>query len=282
MRDIVDLMQSDAGRSLLASRRIFVDPEAFAAALKAPRQFSLCAGVAQKPVYVGQQIYVDYSASVVHKFAALANLAAEPDIVPMAIWMDTDRSGADKQTSKIHWKHQGRIISVRVAPPGYKDSEPRFIPVDPAQLGKAVKQIESAVLMLLAPNGRSAAKAQIRRLTEQFTVGNDHTLRDFNLKITRFLLDDYLDRPFSHCFVSSLIEQSAFQTVIDHCLNQRAAMIKTLNAAISSVAMDGINPIIKPVGEEYLPFYYSCPIDNVRLRLSAKWLGRALAGNRAL
>lgn len=269
LSSVIDLLGSEPGRAWLADHGLHLDKRTFAESLAAPVTGHFNATPDDRPVYVGQQIYADYRASVVRKFMALDGLACRPDIKPLAIWMDTDRAGADRLSTAICWPLPERSITIPIAPPGSRDREPRFIDTEPGQLAKAVKMIESALLMPLAPHERGPVRARIQRFGGLLTQHAGQSLSLVNLAITRYLLDPVLACPPEHGFVSDLLALPMLHATIDHCLRERPALIATLNEAIRALVSEGVDPAIKPVGDDYLPLFYACPSDAFRLRLRA-------------
>src|SRR5215218_4080050 len=139
MSALAELAASDVGTALLREEGVFLDRGSFLASLSAPVREAL-ARVSQPTgrdddgsgyiVYVAHQLSVDYGASVLAKLVELSELAAAHDLRGCALWVDADRVGSDKRMTTISWPRRDGRAGVSMAPPGSKDREPRFIPIE--------------------------------------------------------------------------------------------------------------------------------------------------------
>ena len=86
---------------------------------------------------------VDYGASVFAKLTLLSELEAADDVRGCGLWVDVDRAGSDKRMTVISWPRRGGRVGVSMAPPGSKDREPRFIPIEKRELLRALDRLRT-------------------------------------------------------------------------------------------------------------------------------------------
>ena len=130
-----ELAASEPG--IFREEGVFLERRPFLKAISPPERGALArlshpsgGGDGRPLVYVGQQLSVDYGASVLAKLTTLAKLQADDDVRGCALWVDVDRAGSDKRMTVISWPRRGGRAGVSIAPPGSKDREPRFIPIE--------------------------------------------------------------------------------------------------------------------------------------------------------
>src|SRR5512135_3120558 len=141
MQSLADLMNSPPGLSFLESAGVFVSNQQFKERLKVPAQAclpGLLGAEGTRLVCSGQQVYVDYQASVLSKIQVLRDLGRDPAIFPFFLWVDTDRSGSDNLASKFAWPAPSKKGAITILPPGTGDVELRFASLDAMQLSSAI------------------------------------------------------------------------------------------------------------------------------------------------
>lgn len=265
MRTLEILQSTAAGRRFLEQEMTFDDPVAFLDSLQAPaylhRQATLSA---QRPVYVHQQVYLDYPASVVAKIGALRSLRdISSDICPEFLWIDTDRSGSDKLSLRVYLAGQHGRVPVRLAPAGCDQSEPRFIPMDPVRLAAAADRLERIIRS--APGTSGLRLDRFRKLRQFFEVGG--TLAELSRGLTDFILDETMSFRPRPVLVSGLIASGELTPALEAILNRIPEFIATFNERIRNLQTLDIDPKIKPLADDYLPLFMTCPEDGRRVRL---------------
>lgn len=278
MQTIKNLLGSHKGRRFLDHNAITTDVDAFAAQLETPvnpiLQQYLGTGI-DKPVYAFQQIYVDVTQSMLDRIYLLDDLVQFEGIAPFFLWIDTDRAGSDKIATRMYWPHWGRVQTIPVCPGAMKDIESRFVELDPAQLEAAIDKL--GMYLIQSVNGataRAVAKTKHQRLQELFLNNHALTLSTFNHRVTYFLLNEYVKQDPVSVLVSDLLTGDFLTTGIEVVVNHIEAVIRTFNQARSDLMRQDINPVVKPLNENYLPLNYSCPHCGHRLRLRREIAGR--------
>ena len=67
--------------------------------------------------------------------------------------------------------------------------------------------------------------------------------------------------------LSTFLDQEVILDELNLFLNCLGEVVQTFNEAIENLSQRNINPQIKPLAENYLPLFFSCEVDNRRLRL---------------
>ncbi len=261
MRDLAALQATTAGRDLLRSELTFDDPADFLATLRPP-----LAGTAagRLPVYVHQQVYLDYRASVVAKLIALRDLQRHHAAVePWFLWIDSDRAGSDKLSLRLYLRGAHGPVAVRLAPPGCEDREPRAIALDARRLVEAVRHIEA--LLRSRPGGGQGRLERYARLRPLLVAQG--TLADLARRLSDALFHQVLDFRPAPLLVSELLATGSLLPPLSALLNQRAAFVAAVNARIRALRALDVDPRIKPLAADYLPLFMTDPQDGRRLRL---------------
>ena len=144
LSSLADLLNSTAGLRFLKSKGIVVDRKEFKAQLRPPVTSRLCELFEvsnAKPVYSGQEIYIDYPRSVLSKLLVLHELEQEPDVFPFFLWIDTDRCGSDQFSVRIVWPLHGQKDVIRISPTAFNAMESRFVALNPSVLKKAIDRL---------------------------------------------------------------------------------------------------------------------------------------------
>jgi hypothetical protein len=268
MQTLADLMSSPQGQQWLASKGVFTSQQQFMESLKAPAQSDLAAmlGVnSKKLICSGQQLYIDYHQSVLSKILTLREFKDNPDLFPFFLWVDTDRSGSDNLISKFAWPVDSKKGPIRITPSGVKDIESRFVQLDPVQLRGAIDKLgthlrKSNVI-------RKSAKAKYQELRTFFDRESAGLLSDFNYQVTYFLLNKHLGYSPNAVILSDAINRRLVIEEVNLVINHLDEVIKVFNASVQSMQELGIDPQVEIRDQDYLPLFFSCTIDNQRLRL---------------
>ena len=272
MRTAKDLINSPEGIDFLISNGISLNPEEFVAQLEPPVNPSLSNflgyGTTEKPVYAFQQVYIDVTLSMLDRITVLDELRQFEAVSPIFLWIDTDRAGSDKVTTRIYWPHWGRRQSIPICPLATKDIESRFVELDRAQLETAIDKL--GMYLVQSVNGsrsRAIATEKYERLSAIFLDNATDSLSEFNHRVSYFLLNEYAGLDPASVLVSEIIENELLTNEINLVLNQIDDVIRVFNQAIDALAQKGIYPVIKPLAECYLPLNYSCPSCQRRIRM---------------
>jgi hypothetical protein len=269
---ISELAASERGTALLREEGIFLDRRSFLEKISAPGRGVLARlsghsdpdeGSARTIVYMGQQLSVDYSASVFAKLAALSELQAEHDVRGCGLWVDVDRAGSDKRMTVISWPRRDGRVGVSMAPPGNKDREPRFIPIEKRELRKALDRLRTYLGEAgVGPRGLD----RYAHLRDVLLGSTADTLADLSTEVTDLLLAENGIR-LAPVRLSRLLEEKDLTEQVEACLNVMPRVIHVFNRALLELREGGIDPLLHPLTDDYLPLRISCAADATRLPL---------------
>jgi hypothetical protein len=272
MSTLAELTGSERGAALLREEGVLLDRRSFLEALSPPPRIALARlsrpsglddGRARPLVYMGQQLCVDYGPSVLAKLALLSELETAHDLDACALWVDVDRAGSDKRMTTISWPRTNGRVGVSLAPPGSKDREPRFISVDSQELLKALDRLRTFLGEAEVSRRGLERYAHLRNLLSR---RSEHTLADLSAEVTDLLL---AERGISLAPVrlSSLLEERDLTEQVEICLNALPRVIEVFNQAVFDLGERGIDPLLHPLADDYLPLRISCGSDATRLPL---------------
>ena len=268
MQSLADLMGSSEGQQWLASKGVFTSTPQFREKLKAPERSDLAINLGmdgKKLICSGQQLYIDYHQSVLSKILTLREFKDDPDLFPFFLWVDTDRSGSDNLITKFAWPVDSKKGPIRITPSGMKDIESRFVHLDPVQLRGAIDKL--ATHLLQSNVVRKSAKSKYQELRKFFDRESAGILSDFNYQVTYFLLNKYLGYSPESVILSEAINRGLITEEVNLIVNHLDEVIKVFNASVQSMQELGIDPQVEIRDQDYLPLFYSCNVDNLRLRL---------------
>lgn len=268
MQSLADLMGSSEGQQWLASKGVFTSRQQFRESLKVPARSDLAVTLGvdgKKLICSGQQLYIDYHQSVISKILTLREFKDDPDLFPFFLWVDTDRSGSDNLITKFAWPVDSKKGPIRITPSGMKDIESRFVQLDPIQLRSAIDKLETHLRQSTVI--RKSAKAKYQELRTFFDSEHAGTLSDFNHQVTYFLLNKHLGYSPNAVILSEAINQGLITEEVNLIVNHLDEVIKVFNASVQSMQELGIDPQVETRDSDYLPLFYSCNVDNLRLRL---------------
>lgn len=264
MRTLADLQSTVPGRAFLESEMTFDDPDVFLSQLLPPACDRVPQNAGRLPVYVHQQVYLDYRVSVVAKIRALRDLEQRrPQVLPEFLWIDTDRAGSDKLSLRLYLYSTGGTVAVRLAPARCEQQEPRYIQLDRVRLAEGIARMERIIA--------SRADGTIDRLSRfnqlRPLLATDGSLADFSRGWTDRILQETLDFRPTPVLVSGLIASGALATALDSLLNRQAEFVACFNARVRALQAQDIDPQVKPLADDYLPLFMSSPVDGRRVRL---------------
>jgi hypothetical protein len=268
MQTLMDVLNSADGVSFLESKGVFVDLQDFKDQLKTPAKPNLADDIGAantKLVCSGQQIYVDYRHSVLSKIVTLQTMEQDEDLFPFFLWVDTDRSGSDNLITKFAWPNSSKKGPISILPPGTRDIESRFVTLDTGQLLGAIDKLETYLRQ--SGQRRKGAKQKYQQLRAIFADENPGTLSEFNLRLTDFLLTNVFEYIPHSALLSNLLDISVLLDEINSFINSIDGVVQVFNEAVEALAQKGIDPQVKPLPENYLPLFFSCEVDDKRLRL---------------
>jgi len=270
MTALAQLAGSAEGTTLLREEGVFLDRSSFVEALRPPESESLArlldAGgdVGRAPiVYMGQQLSVDYGPSVLAKLFALCELQANHDTLGVALWVDTDRAGSDKRMTSIAWPRPAGREGVSLAPPGSKKREPRFIRMEQPSLAQAWDRLRTYLGESGAGTRSLERYARLRGITVSPPA---RTLADLSARLTEFVLAENRIRP-AHIRLSRLLEETGVVERVQACVDALPRVIEVFNRALEDLRGAGVDPLLHPLPDDYLPLRVACEADHTRLRL---------------
>lgn len=268
MKRLNELRHTPDGRAFLRESGIFDRPEPFREQLRPPPRADLRdhfgADPSELPVYMGQQVYVDYRRSVLSKIEELHHLEGAPGMFPFCVWMDTDRAGSDKLMTRFRWPNGAAPVTISLAPRGVKDREPRFIALDPERLQRGIDRLATCVFQA---ERTPQTRGRLNELRALFAGGGDLPLNRFNRRLTDFLLERQMRITLPAIFVSEMVARGWLRAPLETCLNRIPDLIRVFNGTIERLARAGVDPVVRPLPADYLPLFYSCDDDARRLRL---------------
>jgi hypothetical protein len=267
MKTLMDLLDSAEGLCFLESEGVSVTQQEFKDQLKTPIRPDLAdlfGTEKAKLVCSGQQVYVDYRQSVLSKIETLREFKQDKDLFPFFLWVDTDRSGSDNLATKFAWPQASKKGPITILPRRTRDIESRFVTLNSSVLRSAVDKLETR----LRQSGESVkgGKQRYLKLRAIFTGENPGTLSEFNLKLTEFLLTNVYGFSPPSVRLSDLLDRGMILDEVDLFVNRISDVVHVFNEAIQSLVRKGIDPQVKPLPEHYLPLFFSCEVDNKRLR----------------
>jgi len=269
MQTLSDLLNSTEGLNFLESKGVYVKQAPFKDHMKTPVKPDLADDFGTgdtKLVCSGQQIYVDYRHSVLSKIELLKDMERDEDLFPFFLWVDTDRSGSDNLVSKFAWPGPSKKGYITILPPGTKEVEARFATIDTSQLSSAIGRLETH----LHQSGQRVNGAKDKFLQLRAFFSNGHaggSLSAFNLELTDFLLTQVLGYTPRSAVLSDQLDREFILDEVNMFLNRVGDIVKVFNEARQSLAKMGIEPQVRPLTEGYLPLFYSCEVDDRRIRL---------------
>ena len=269
MQTLLDLLGRAEGLSFLESQGVLVSQSKFKARLKAPVKCDLAGelGVADKKlVCSGQQLYVDYRHSVLSKIQILQDLQQDSELFPFFLWVDTDRTGSDNLITKFAWPNLGKKGPITIMPPRTREVEIRFTSLDRAQLVSAIDRLETYLRQ--SGDRRKDAKPKYQQLRTIFTDEPHENLGEFNLRLTSFLLAHVFGFVPQSIILSGLLKQESTLGEVNLLINNLTDMVRVFNETVQALTRRDIDPQVTPLGENYLPLFYSCDVDGRRIRLS--------------
>jgi hypothetical protein len=267
MQTLTDLTNTIEGLRFLESEGVFRVQQEFVDQLKRPVKSKLAddLGANKKLVCSGQQVYVDYRQSVLGKIELLQEMEQDQDLFPFFLWVDTDRSGSDNLITKFAWPVSSKKGPVTILPPRTREIESRFVSLDSSQLMSAADKLETHLRQ--SAENVQGAKERYQQMRVIFADRSPGTLSEFNLRLTDFLLDNVYGYVPHSVMLSDLLGQEVFLEEINLFVNRIADVVNVFNWAIESLVKKGIDPQVRPLSEHYLPLFFSCEVDDKRLRL---------------
>ena len=275
MRTLVDLLATDDGRGYLADRGLFTDVDEFRSSLRPPVSDALTEVVGLPPgarlVHIGQQVCADYAPWTLAKFVAGAELAAHDDAVPVVLWHDMYSAEAERYGMRLVLPTGSKLRGIWFAPRAVGGREPRFIPVTPASLDEALRElaawVEQSVKDRSKPD-RTSARARMSALGDAVRSAEPGTLADVDGVLAAFLLRQRVGVDLPGVTLSELVDSGVLTASLDLYLERFDDVIAVFNEAVAELVALDIDPQVRPVDEDYLPLHYSCPTDGSRLRLT--------------
>jgi len=269
VRSLADLGASREGREWLAAHGVHTDPDRFRAVLKPPSDAGLATLVgvpADRPlIYVGQQVATDYSHATAAKFAATGDLSRD-GLECVSIWHDMDRAGAERCGMRIVLHVGTRTVGFALANRKLEDREPRFIRLERAHLPEIVRQARDA-LGGLPRTARDPARVRLDRVAQAVADGEIETLAQATRAIATWLLREQIHVELPSICLSDLAGSGLLRARLLEVLERVDEVVAAFNGAVARLGREGIDARVHPLGERWLPLWYSCPMTDRRTRL---------------
>jgi hypothetical protein len=263
------LLAEEPGRELLRSHGIYTEPDAFAAALAPPAEPGLTALLGLPPdallVHIGQQVCADYHPSVVAKFET-AGLVEHLGATPAFLWHDADRAGSEHYGMRIVIPsgdgHRGLWLAHR----SLAERELRFVPVEPGRLEEALAGL-GRWLASRAGARRHDGRARLDDLAAAIGARSQDTLSAVNGAISGHLLGAALGISPPVAYLSTMLSAGVLTDAVNAYLAALDDVVAVFNESLEALRIAGVDPGLKPLGDDHLPLFYSCPASGTRLRL---------------
>lgn len=275
MQTLTDMLNSAEGIGFLESNGVFVDRPTFAEQLHLPAKPALAAELDRphkKLICSGQQLYVDYRRSVLAKIELLRKMAQDDGCYGFFLWLDTDRSGSDNLITKFAWPNFGKKGPISIMPARSREVEARFVELDQGRLMSAIDKLETYLRQYA--KSKKGAKERFLRLRSIFVDGDYDFLSAFNMSLTDFLLRDVYNYVPPALLLSDMLSRQSVIDEVELFINNLEDVVAVFNEAVEAIARQGIDPQVTPLDEDYLPLFFSCRIDDQRLRLYLQTEGR--------
>ncbi|BBK32109.1 hypothetical protein EDC65_0913 [Stella humosa] len=272
MKDLRALLGEADGRARLAAGGVFTDPAAFLDALAPP---AVLPGSDRRPIHTHQQPGPDIRRSVLAKLSTLEDLRRrQPEVVDTAfVLIDTDRAASSKVATRIAWDGpDGRRHMLKVTPPGTEPLEFRHLGLDPAQLDRVADRL--AAYLRQIPGDRAAATSRMARLRPLLAPARALTLAEYATSLSQFLLAARLGQAPRPVMVSTLAESGQLTQALATMLAGLEGFVAAFNRAVHDLTAAGIDPAVGALAADWLPLFYSCPVDGERMRLRRQRSGR--------
>ena len=275
MRELSDLLADDAGRALLLERGMHTDPVTFMEQLQPPPDDALneLLGLpARTPlVHIGQQACADIGPSVAAKFAAADTLRGA-EATPVVLWHDLDRAGSERRGMRVVLPSGKKTRGVWLAPRALADRETRFIDIEPAALARLFEELRAWVDNNL-PADRAAAGARVEALAGAVLARAPVTLGDVNAALSDHLLRAQLGLELPSTTLSAMAARGMLTASVEAYLNALDDVVCVFNETIARLTETGVDPHLRPIGDDYLPLFGSCRRCGARLRLAHERAG---------
>lgn len=257
MRDLADLIRYPEGRALLEERGVVLDLATFQAGLVPPARADLARLVGldggSTLVCSAHQIQCDYPGSVVAKLRTLRSTAAKGGPTAALLWLDMDRTGSNLLSSRLTWP-TGPHRSVRLALKRYKEREPRFVPVERERLEEAAARIQAW--------GDGAQRAG--RIAEAVTDDGIRSLAQAAHALTGALVREHLGFDPPSILVSELANGGLLTEPLRRAVAHVDDVVRVFNEAREALVTRDVDPLVRPLADDYLPLRYSCPACGTR------------------
>lgn len=269
MRTLGELMASRDGRNLLEMHGVLSSQERFLRSVRPPPDPRLAKRVGVAPgralVYAAHQLMTDYGASVMAKLRATRQVDEQAGIGSVLVWLDMDRTGADRNSAGTMIRGPGGALQIRLASRRHDDKELRFVPLERARLEETVRRIGGWARQ------HGAVGERLSRFVD--VVRDTRTLAEANLMLTSFLLHEHLGIGIPSVLVSDIADSGLLTETIDEVVQAADDVVTVFNAAVDSLVAGDVNPQVHHLRPDYLPLHYSCPRDDRRCTLSRRRVG---------
>lgn len=270
MKTLGDLVNSTQGRHYLRSRHIFTSKADFVGRLTLPLNPSLGTYLDQDNrhlVWAGQQVYADCTRSMLERMTTLLTLDAHADVSSFFLWVDSDRAGSDELAMRFFWPLRDKKVSIRICHKRRRSDEARFTELDADRLQRAFDSLGQVYpLSVEQEEELLPARERYERLRPLFLEGLPVTLAEFNYRLSQFLLQETHLQP-RPVLLSTLLNRELLTPEVERVINRLDEIIHVFNETLTGLLNEEIDPLVRPLPDDYLPLNYACPVDNRRLRL---------------
>lgn len=152
------------------------------------------------------------------------------------------------------------------------DREARFVPVDRERLEQLFADLGTWIEQR-NPDRRADARARVDALSEAVLSRPVGTLSAANRALADHLLRAQLGLDVPSVLLSALLERGLLTGSLNGYLAALDDVVGVFNAAIDVLLTMGVDPHVRPLADDYLPLFWSCPRCGVRRRLAHERAG---------
>ena len=205
------------------------------------------------------------------KFAAADTLRGA-EATPVVLWHDLDRAGSERRGMRVVLPSGKKTRGVWLAPRALADRETRFIDIEPAALARLFEELRAWVDNNL-PADRAAAGARVEALAGAVLARAPVTLGDVNAALSDHLLRAQLGLELPSTTLSAMAARGMLTASVEAYLNALDDVVCVFNETIARLTETGVDPHLRPIGDDYLPLFGSCRRCGARLRLAHERAG---------
>jgi len=215
-------------------------------------------------IYTHQQVALDQRGSVVAKVRALLDASNRiENCQPVFLWIDTDRSGANSATLRLHLPtRDGGRTSIRFAPAHVEKIEPHYIEMESQRFHAALNAFRSRALAVYGETSQERIEVVSDVLSRPDLVAYVDRL----IALVERMHEGLLGGRAKSERVSSLLTAGYLDGALAKVLAHRSKFVDTWNTCVTQLEQSGVDPAVGLLRSDYLPLFGRDPARH-RVRL---------------